>query len=62
MDKPTFIFWVQRSAEMEAERNMWKGVAERLANPVHDPNCEYAASCTYCAALDKVGKWWTHTA
>lgn len=54
MDKQTFKFWVTRSGELEKDRNKWKEIAKRLANPVHDPNCEYAVKCSYCNALKEV--------
>lgn len=54
MDKATFKFWVTHSGEVEQDRNKWKAIARRLANPVHDPNCEHAAACGYCDALKSV--------
>jgi len=54
MDRVTFKFWVNHSGQLEKDRNKWKAIARRLANPVHDPNCEHAASCGYCDALKSV--------
>jgi hypothetical protein len=56
MDKITFKFWLDRSGELEEDRNKWKAIAKRLANPLHDPNCEYAVQCSYCDALKEVEK------
>lgn len=56
MDKPTFKFWMTRSGDLEKERNKWKNIAIRLSSPVHDPNCEYAAPCSYCDAIKEVEK------
>jgi hypothetical protein len=54
MDKQTFKFWVNRSGELDEDRNKWKAIAKRLSIPVHDPNCEYAVKCSYCDALKAV--------
>lgn len=56
MDKQTFKFWVTHSGEVEKDRNKWKAIARRLANPFHDPNCEHAAPCSYCDAIKEVDK------
>lgn len=56
MDRVTFKFWVDRSGELEEDRNKWKAIAKRLAVSVHDPNCEYAVQCSYCDALKEVEK------
>ena len=56
MDKITFKFWLDRSGELEEDRNKWKAIAKRLAVSVHDPNCEYAVQCSYCDALKEVEK------
>lgn len=57
MDKQTFKFWINRSGELEKDRNKWKHIARRLANPVHDTNCEHAAPCTYCDSVKEVEKY-----
>jgi hypothetical protein len=56
MDKATFKFWTERSSQLEKDRNKWRDIARRLANPVHDDYCEYAAPCTYCQAMKEVDK------
>lgn len=56
MDQVTFKFWVEHSARIEKERDMWIGVAKRLVNPLHDANCQYGARCSYCDAVQKVAE------
>jgi hypothetical protein len=45
---------MERSHELEKERDEWIAIAKRVLHPYHDDNCEYSAPCTYCMAVEKV--------
>lgn len=56
MDMPTFRWWISRARGLEEERDEWRAVARRLADPYHDDNCQYGVKCSYCTALEKASK------
>jgi hypothetical protein len=53
MDKSAFEWWSKRVEQLEQERDEWKETARRLSFPHHDPNCEFAAPCSYCSAMKR---------